>query len=74
MKKPLIEVTVKNIIFKVGNEVKLKECEGIGVIKEIQYSGHFEEYKKYDLMIHWLDDSITIRTPTEYFFEVMEFF
>lgn len=66
-------IHVNGFTFKVGQKVRLKEDEEIGIIEEIQYSGHFEDFRKYDLMIYWLDDDRLIRTPTEHFFEEMEF-
>lgn len=67
------EITVKETVFKVGDEIRIRLDDDKGIIKEIQYSGHFEEWRKYDLMICWVNDGITIRTSTEHFFEFMEF-
>lgn len=68
---------MKSIIIN-GNLIKVKDVVNIkndnekGIVEEIQYSGHFEEYRKYDLMIKWEDTDRLVRTPMAYFDEVME--
>jgi hypothetical protein len=65
-------ISINGNIISVGDTVNIKNDEVKGTVKEIKSSGHFETYRKYDLMIQWQDDNTIIRTPMQHFDEVME--
>ena len=65
-------IIINGSTVSVGDIVNIKDDEEKGIIREIQYSGHFEDYRKYDLMIQWQDDNKIIRTSMQHFNEVME--
>lgn len=65
-------ISINGNTISVGDTVNIKKDEVKGIVKEIQSSGHFEPYRKYDLMIQWQDDNKIVRTPMQHFDEVME--
>ena len=65
-------ISINGNIISVGDTVNIKNDEVKGIVKEIQYSGYFEVYRKYDLMVKWEDMDTLIRTPMQHFNEVME--
>jgi hypothetical protein len=65
-------ISINENIISVGDTVNIKNDEVKGIVKEIQYSGYFEDYRKYDLMVKWEDMDTLTRTPTQHFNEVME--
>lgn len=71
MKTNIKSIIINGNLIEVNDVVNIKNDTEKGIIEEIQYSGHFEEYRKYDLMIKWEDED-TLRTPMAYFDEFME--
>lgn len=66
MTKIILSAIVGETEFKVGQKVAFLidgDIDSHGEIIRIEYSGHFEDFRRFDFMIQWEDCTNITRTP-----------